>query len=349
VTPRNPTQTTGGDARARGRSQNDRSAISREAALTLGAKTHPRAVASGSLKIGSITLSCAVLDNNVRVLTQGAIRHAVGFGRSRSPKAGTRVTADGVPTFLRSDNLDSYIDDEVVRYSSPIRYRTELGTLSHGYDAMLLTKVCLVYIRARDDKALRASQYHIARRASMILRSLGEDDIAALVDEATGFHQQQARDELIEMLARYTAPELLPWTKRFPNEFFAQIFRLQDRPYRRGAIKRTPYVARWIYKYIYEQLPPAVLDKLREPGPVINDRAYRRYSYHPFLSVDTGDPHLDHQIAVVLILMRISTTVDEFERIFAKALDAARYERRPLVVDVQTDQPSRTGISIDRT
>jgi hypothetical protein len=294
----------------------------------------PRAIASGTLKIGPISLPCAVLDNNMRVLTQSAFLQAVG--RSRSPKAGTGVTTDTVPAFLSADNLYPYIDDEVLTFSAPIRYRTEAGTIAQGYDAMLLPKVCVVYIDAREDEALRASQLHIAQRASILLRALAHVGIVALVDEATGFQEQRARDELTQILAHYITPELLPWTKRFPDQFFEQIYRLQGWPYRPGTVKRTPYVGKLINKYIYEQLPPGVLDKLRELNPVVKDRGYRRYTHHQFLSIDTGNPHLDKQIAIVTTLMRISKTKAEFEEHFTDAFHV-EHEGHQLVIDIPKD------------
>jgi hypothetical protein len=300
-------------------------------AKTAWANSFPRAVASGTLKIGPIILPCAALENGTRVLTQAAFLHALAFGRSRTPRAGTRLTADWVPTFLAASNLHPYIDDGVLQYSSPIRYRTELGTLDRGYDALLLPAVCLAYLHARDDNVLTASQLRIAQRASVLHRALSDVGIVSMVDESTGLREHQAREELTELLAKHIAPEFLFWVRRFPDELFTQVYRVANCPYRPGMVKVAPIVARWVYAYIFEQLPAEVLDLLRAPKAAMTDRRYRSYVHRSFLGIDTGNPQLDNQISLVIVLMRVSRTWDEFERLFTAALDGHGSGRAPRV------------------
>jgi hypothetical protein len=67
---------------------------------------------------------------------------------------------------------------------------------------------------------------HLAETAQLLLRGFAHVGIIALVDEATGYQAERARDELNKILEAYIAKELLPWTRRFPDEFFRQIYRL---------------------------------------------------------------------------------------------------------------------------
>jgi hypothetical protein len=330
-------QQRGGIARAERLSPEDRKAIAREAALSRWGDTLPRAIKSGLLTINRVSLSCAVLDNDVRILTQSTFLEAMG--RSKSPRGGTGI-ADGMPPFLAAENLWPYLDKETLQYVAPVKYRTEAGFVALGYDAQLLPRVCLAYMDARDDDALRASQQHIARRASLLFRGLANVGIVALVDEATGFQELRARDELVKILEHYIAPELRPWTKVFPDEFFEQMYRLQGWPYKPGVAKRTQFVGHLINRLIYGQLPPRVLDELRERNPTLNDRGYRRYKHHQFLSEHTGIPHLDRQIAIVMTLMRISDDKDEFTELFARASDLHSQRRLPFVVKVEAPEPA---------
>jgi hypothetical protein len=313
--------------------------VSRGLAKTAWGNSFPRAVASGTLQVGPIMLPCAVLDDGIRVLTQVAFLHALAFGRSRTPRAGTRLTADWVPTFLGAGNLTAYIDDTVLRYSTPVRFRTELGTLERGYDARLLPAVCLVYLHARENNVLSPGQLRIAQRASVFHDALSEDGIVSMVDESTGFREHQARKALTATLTKHIAPELLFWTKRFPDEFFTQVYRLERCPSRPGVTKRAPTIARWAYSYVFDQLPAEVLDHLRAGEQASTDRWRRGFGHHGLEEVDTGNQHLDNQIGLVIVLMRISKTKDEFERLFTSAFDAPpftartardRYEGRPL-------------------
>ncbi|MGH9621282.1 MAG: P63C domain-containing protein, partial [Bryobacteraceae bacterium] len=101
------------------------------------------------------------------------------------------------------------------------------------------------------------------------------------------------------------------WIKTFPDEFFEQIYRLQGWEYKPGTSQRVPYVGKLVNKYVYEQLPPGVLDELRRRNPRV-DGGYRRHKFHQLLTADTGNPHLDKQISTVTTLMRISEGVSDF-------------------------------------
>jgi hypothetical protein len=300
------------------------------AVKTAWGKSFPRAIASGLLQVGPITLPCAVLDDGTRVLTQVAFLHALASGRARTPRAGSRLTAGWVPTFLGACNLRPYIEDSVLRYSTPIRFRTEAGTLERGYDAMLFPAMCRVYLNARRDNVLSPNQLRIAQRASLLYAALPEDGIAGMVDASTGFRERKARQELTATLTKHIAPELLAWTKRFPDEFFMQVSRLESP----GGIKRAPTVARWVYAYIFDQLSTEALDHLRAADPTSMDLRRRRYGQRSLDEVDTGNPQLDVQIGLVLVLMRISTTKDEFEKLFASAFDSRRSRHAPFVMNL---------------
>jgi len=60
-----------------------------------------------------------------------------------------------------------------------------------------------------------------------LIRGLARVGIIALVDEATGYQEVRARQELQRILEAYVQAELRPWIKTFPDEFFKEIYRLQ--------------------------------------------------------------------------------------------------------------------------
>ena len=64
-------------------------------------------------------------------------------------------------------------------------------------------------------------------RDAGVLRALAHVVTPALVDEATGYEEVRVRNELHRILDAYIAEELLPWTKRFPDEFYRQLVRLR--------------------------------------------------------------------------------------------------------------------------
>jgi hypothetical protein len=328
----------GGAARAQKLDAESRQAIAREAALARWGNELPMATHTGELVIAGRRIACAVINTPggpKRLLTQETFLNAVG--RARKAKGGkgseSLILNEGLPPFLAADNLMPFVSDELREESKPIVFRTPKGGRAFGYDAMLLPMVCEVYLKARDEKRDLPSQRHIVRACDLLTRGLARVGIIALVDEATGFQEQRAKDELTKILEAYISAELMRWTKMFPDDFFRHIYRLQRWEFRPGSARRTPYVGKLINKYVYEELPPGVLPELQRLNPR-NDRGYRRHKHFQFLTADTGNPHLDRQITAVLTIMRISDTWEEFEDNFKKAFAKSYQTRLPLVIEV---------------
>jgi hypothetical protein len=117
------------------------------------------------------------------------------------------------------------------------------------------------------------------------------------------------------------------------------VYRVHGWPYKPGNAKRTPFIGKIINKYIYEPLPPGVLDELRQLNPV-TESGWRRRKHFQYLTADTGNEHLDRQITSVITLMRVSDTKADLEHNFAKAFPkqgAFLQERLPLVLTKKGD------------
>jgi hypothetical protein len=158
----------------------------------------------------------------------------------------------------------------------------------------------------------------LAEMAGILIRAFARVGVIALVDEATGYQQDRARDELNRILEAYISKELLPWTKRFPDEFFKQTFRLHGWEYKPGLVRSPRYLGKFINKTIYVPMPPGVLEELRRLNPR-TEAGYRRYQHHRFLTPDTGKLHLDKQIVAITVLERISEDKRGFWENFGKA------------------------------
>jgi hypothetical protein len=347
----------GGVARAQALNPQQRSEIARAGATARWADNLPVAEYPGELVIAGRQITCAVLNTRKRVLTQHTFLTALG--RSARPKGGTGTRrlvggAEGLPPFLSAANLEPFISDELRQTTTPILYRNkDDGRRGSGYDAMLLPMVCEVYLKARDahltiieehgPKAgiLQHMQFDLVKACDLLMRGLARVGIIALVDAATGFNEQQTRDELTKILEAYIAPELMPWTKRFPDEFFRQVYKLHGWKYQPGSTRGPRYIGRFINEYVYGQLPPGVLDELRRRNPV-TEAGYRRYKHTQFLTVDTGNEHLDKQITAVTTIMRVADDKDQYKTLFRKAYQPRQLEgRKPLVIDVSKVKPSK--------
>lgn len=314
----------GGEARAAKLSPTERSDIARRAAEARWGNTVAVATHIGALRIADREIMCAVLEDGTRVVSQATLLTALGRNRRAKHAAGGAV--------LFASNLQPFVSPQLdANLRESLAYTLPTGGKAIGYKADLLPDVCEVYLDARNDGKLLRSQEPAAYAAEVLLRGLARVGVTALVDEATGYQEVRARHELQLILDAYIQAELRPWVRVFPNEFFKEIYRLQGWEYKPGTSRRTPYVGKLVNKYIYEQLPPGVLDELRLLNPR-NINGHRSRKFHQHLTADTGSPHLDRQISTVTTLMRISQNKQQFETLFERAFPPAE-PRLPFSLD----------------
>ena len=319
----------GGTARANRLTPEQRSRSARQAAEARWGRTAADATHMGELVIGDKRIECAVLEDGTRVISQGTVLTALG----RAPSMGRREMTEGRAPFLSAANLRPFVGPELAELEAPVQYRLPANNARGvGYRAEILPMVCEVYLDARNEGVLLRSQRVAAQAAEVLIRGLARVGIIALVDEATGYQEVRARQELQRILEAYVAAEFRPWVKTFPDEFFRQIYRLQNWEFRPGTSKRTPYVGKLIKHYIYEQLPNGVLAELERVNPT-NEYGRRARKHHQHLTIDTGNAHLDRQISTVTTLMRIARNLAEFEELFERAFPPPQ-QRLPLVVEL---------------
>jgi len=151
------------------------------------------------------------------------------------------------------------------------------------------------------------------------MRGLAKVGIVALVDEATGYQVVRDRQDLHKILAAYISKELLPWAKRFPDEFYQQMFRLRGWSFDPETGKKPILAGKLTEKIVYKKLPPGVLDELKKKNPK-NNEGRRRHKYFQFLTKDIGNPHLEKHLLISTALMRASRTWKEFLRLLERAV-----------------------------
>lgn len=327
----------GGTARAAALTREAKKEIAQKAAAERWARQRglPKETHAGVLKIGE-GIPCAVLSNGMRVISSSGLTRAFGSGaKGRRAGAGEEhlplVAAANLRPFIKPDLLE--------KLRSPVEYRAMRGPIGLGFEAEILHRMCDVLLDARRAGVLRQSQLHIAAAAELMMRGFAQVGIIALIDEATGYQAERARDELHKILAAYISKELLPWTKKFPDEFFEQIYRLHGWKYQIGNTQRPGYVGRFINRYVYEQLPDGVLDELRRRNPPVNGN--RRHKHFQFLTEHTGDPHLDKHIVAVTTTMKLADGKSDFEAKFQR-LYPRRGDQITLELDAETEPETFT-------
>lgn len=321
-------QSLGGKARAEALDPDERSKIARKAAETRWGL--PKATHYGYLAIGAAKIPCFVLDDGRRVISGRGLTSAIGMkGRGQGV---TRIATHRLLNTPENEELRRAIE-------SPIRFvgRSPKGleAASDGYEATTLQEVCEAILRARDAGQLVTEQERrYAREADMLIRSFAKVGIIALVDEATGFQYDRAREALAEILEKFIAKELQEWTRTFPSEFYEQIFRLRNWKFEPANVargRRPQVIGHYTNDIVYKRLAPGVLDELKRLSPKTDGR--RKNKLFQWLTGDIGHPKLRSHIDGVLALMRVSDNWNQFKGFLKRAY--RKYERTELGFDVE--------------
>ena len=281
----------------------------------------PKVTHTGEIEIGSLNIPCAVLEDGTRVLSENGITNALLGSRSGYSKRRTMTSkAKGapLPLFLAPERLKPFISKELVSGPlTPITYSQNSRRVT-GFDAEVLPGICDVWLKARDAGALQTQQLDKAKKAEILMRGLAHIGITALVDEATGYQEIRDRQALQQILDKYLLAEQAKWAKRFPDDFYRQMFRLRDWPWKGMKVNRPSVVGKYTNDFVWDRLAPGIRDELERLNPK-TDAGSRLGRHHQWLTTDVGHPALQKHLSGVMALMRASTRWDQFTRILQRA------------------------------
>lgn len=285
------------------------------------------------LRIGDATIPCYVLEDGTRVLTQFGFYEAIG--RSGKPAQGRGASFENIAPFLALQNLKPFIDEELVDSTKPIKFLIDKGSVAWGFKAEILPKVCEVYLKARDAKALLKSQEKFAVACDLIIRGLAHIGIIALVDEVTGYQKDRAKDELSKILEAFVAKELQPWIKTFSVEYYEQIFRLRGLQFPGNGVKRPQYFGHLTNDIIYRRLAPGVWEELKHQTEK-NEKGKLKHHLHRKLTPDLGHPKLRDLLTSVVTIMKLSNDWKDFKGKLDR-IHTAYNDTMPLPFDLEDD------------
>lgn len=299
----------GGFARAEILSPKQRTEIARKGALARWSDPEtPRAEYTGELKIGDMVFPCSVLSDGTRILTQSDFMKGMGMYYS-GWVARNRSAADAsaeVPHFLSFKGLKPFVDRHLGDLKSIIlKYRTATGGTAHGIRAEIIPKICEIWLDAEESITLGSRQKQIVSKAKLIMRSLAHVGIIALVDEATGYQGVRPKDALQMYLEKIIRKELAAWAKKFPDEFYENIYKLKGWPWPGMKKNRYSVVAHYTRNLVYERLATGLLKELEAKSPK-NDNGTRPNKLHQWLTEDIGDPMLAQHLYSILMFQRLA-------------------------------------------
>ncbi|WP_072432797.1 P63C domain-containing protein [Azotobacter vinelandii] len=301
----------GGAARQASQTPEQRSENARKAALakaelaklpkaTHGSVDHP-------LRLGDLEIPCYVLDDGRRVLSLGGMVKALGMS------TGSAGGGDGdrLYSFTTGKSISPFINNELMsRMKTPVRFQAPTGgSAATGYEATILPDLCDAVLEARKSGALRPQQAHIAVQCEILVRGLARVGIIALVDEATGYQRDRAKDALAKILEAWVAKELQPYVRAFPAEYYEELFRLRGLKYPPENPKFRPqYFGLLTNDIVYERLAPGLLEELKKQAA----KDEKKKHLHRRLTQEVGHPRLREHLASVVTAMKLSNDYPDF-------------------------------------
>ncbi|GAB5408373.1 MAG: hypothetical protein BalsKO_07380 [Balneolaceae bacterium] len=287
----------------------------------------------GVLELNGLEIPCYVLEDGTRVLSGRNMQTALKM--VDEVEDGKQVAGTRLNRYLEQKSLKPFIyNDKTEDHFEPIEcYRGNQKI--NGYEATVLADICDAFLQARKEIHLSPRQSIIAEQCEILMRSFAKVGIIALVDEATGYQYDRERQELQKILKQYISEELLPWQKRFPDEFYKEIFRLNDWGYfMSGNINiqnRPGVIGHWTKRYVYSILPSGVLEALQDITPKTAG-GNRKHRFHQRLTKEEGIEQLQKILVSVITLMSVSDSWKDFEKIWNK-----KYGQQELTFQEQKD------------
>lgn len=276
----------------------------------------------GDLKIGDVVIPCAVLEDGTRIVRDRGVATSLGYKGSGAHWKRKKKNEEGaiLPEYVSAKNIGSFIDEETKEsLLKTIIYNTKTGGNAQGISALLLPKICDIWLKAREKGALSDTQLLTAKKAEILMRGLATVGIIALIDEATGYQELRDKYALQEILDKYLLKEYAQWAKRFPDEFYELMFKLKGWQWKGIKVNRPGVVGKYTNDLVYERLAPNILEELRKRNPP-NEKGRRKTKHHQWLTDDLGHPALQRHINMLIGLERASSNWSMFYRMVQRAL-----------------------------
>ena len=272
-----------------------------------------RAVFSGKLKIGDLTLHCHVLHDGQRVF-----EYAPSGGSPARRGRSQALLAD----FL--SNMPSAVPGTVPQQ---VEFRVPgQASLVSGQDAARLIDAAEAYLAARQRGGKNLSPDALVQLAENLVRVCAREGILALFDQATGYREYRARRTLRVKLLAFMTRDLQGWSRAFPEDFWAELSRIEGIRHRKNV---RPL--RW-GKYVLFFLHDAVGQELEGKPRLLDPHLPLKPDHFLWLNEFSQDG-LKIYLQQVVTGMRACTNLDQFnsrfEHVFASVAAQTALDEMP--------------------
>jgi hypothetical protein len=314
----------GGYARAEALTPEQRSEIAKKGALARWTHEMPRAINAGFLPIGKVKIPVFVLSDETRLMTQRGLQTTIGMGTG-----GGTTGAHRIAKFVHKIEDKLCISNHLsARLKSPLLFMPlRGGNPAYGYEATTLIDLCELLLIARDRKGtLTPTQTTYADAADIVIRAFAKVGIIAVIDEVTGYQGIRPQDALQAYLQKLIRKELAAWVKRFPDEFYENIYKLKGWRWPGMQKNRYSVVAHYTRELVYERIAPGLLEELEKKSPP-NENGQRPNKLHQWLTEDVGNPMLAQHLYSLMMFQRLALNSGFGWHRFVKMVDKAMPKR----------------------
>lgn len=332
----------GGKARAKKLTAEERSEIAKKGAAARhanrGTEKLPKATHKGVLKVADTEIPCFVLEDGRRVIS----------GRGMTSAIGMKGRGQGIARIAELKALKA-IQNNVLPMAilNPIQFlggSPKVGVPSDGFEATVLQDLCEALLQARDLGALSTEhERRYAQFADMLIRSFARVGIVALVDEATGYQAERPQDALQAYLEKLVSKELASWVKKFPDEFYENIYKLKGWPWPGMGKNRYSVVGTYTRDLVFERIAPGLLPELERRSPK-NEKGQRANKLHQWLTADIGDPMLSQHMHSLIMFQRLAIANGYGWNKFIKTVDQV-LPRKGQTIEMPLDDPNSPNAS----
>ncbi len=261
---------------------------------------------SGAVRIGKWELQAFNLIDGRRVLESSSVKTMLAIDPAQSG-SGIFHSLSKHP-LLRTSPLIPRLNE----INQLIVFKDSFGKLCKGVEAGMLVDLCKFLLKAREIGAIRkVAELRYAQAAEDLVISLANVGIIAVIDEATGFQKVRKEDALQNLLDRFLLKAFATWAKRFPDEFYREMYRLRGWMWQGRNVNPPQCVALYTKKIVYERLAPGILQELEQRNP-LDELGEREAKHHQWLTPDIGHPALSLHLYAVTALMKASKTWEAF-------------------------------------
>ncbi|MES2983739.1 MAG: P63C domain-containing protein [Pseudomonadota bacterium] len=292
----------GGIARDKALSPEKKSEIAKQGADARWKGDIPEVLCEGMLDLGIISIPCYVTHDGQRLISGRGMQEALRLVDEGLPESGQKP-GSRMTRLLNNKNLRELIfKNKSADHFLPIRVRWK-GIRINGYNAEMLADICEGMLEARNKMADKLSPRHaiVAAQCELLLRAFARVGITALVDEATGYQKLRPADGLKSYFDLILRKELAAWFKRFPDEYYENIYRLRGWEWPGMQKNRYSVVSKYTNDLMYERMMPGLPAEFKQRNPRIDGK--KKGKDHMLLD-ENGEKLFAQQMFTVIALQR---------------------------------------------